>query len=158
MKKNLVILIIFFFLLFIFMFSIFYENIFFAKKSQATFCFNLYQKHCFLVELAKTQKEKERGLMFRDYLDKDKGMLFIFEKEGIYPFHMKNTLIPLDIIWLDENKNIVFISENNRPCSHDYCPIINPETKAKYVLEINAGLINELEIKPGDNAKIDIWR
>lgn len=156
MKKNIVILIIIFLLFLVFLSFIFLKDIFFPQKSQINFCFNLEEKHCFLIEIAKNQKEKEKGLMFRDYLGKDKGMFFIFNKEGIYPFHMKNTLIPLDIIWFDENKNVVFISENNQPCSPDYCPSINPGIKAKYVLEINAGLIDELGVKIGDKAETDI--
>src|ERR1035437_263623 len=57
-----------------------------------------FKQNCFSVELAKTSAEQERGLMYRTELDKDKGMLFIFYNEGIYPFWMKNTLIPLDMI------------------------------------------------------------
>ena len=63
---------------------------------------------------------------------------------------MKNTLISLDIIWIDENKKIVFISQNNQPCLEDNCPAINPGVKAKYVLEINAGIAEELGIKIGE--------
>ena len=58
----------------------------------------------------------KNGLMFRENMDSDRGMLFIFEKEGEYPFWMKNTLIPLDIIWINKDKEVVFISENAQPC------------------------------------------
>lgn len=109
-----------------------------------------YKEHCFSVELAKTKQELERGLMFRTYLDKNRGILFAFDKEGVYPFWMKNTLIPLDIIWMDENQKIVFISKNNQPCRTDNCPSINPGVKAKYVLEINAGIAEELGMKIGE--------
>ena len=71
---------------------------------------------CFQVELARTESERDQGLMYRKELDKNKGMLFIFDKEGIYPFWMKNTLIPLDMIWIDSNNKIVFIAQNVQPC------------------------------------------
>ena len=60
------------------------------------------KEKCFSVELAKTSAEQAKGLMFRENLSIDKGMLFIFEKEEIYPFWMKDHLIPLDIIGIDK--------------------------------------------------------
>ena len=94
-----------------------------------------------------------RGLMFREKMDADKGMLFIFEKEGEYPFWMKNTLIPLDIIWINEDKEVVFISENAQPCNEEYsCSSINPGNNAKYVLEINGGISEKIGLKIGDKA------
>jgi len=146
--KILLFLIALFCLIYLFFFS---ANILLApvseKELQNQVC---YKKYCFLVELARTNEETEKGLMFRNHLDKDKGMLFIFDKEDIYPFWMKNTLIALDIIWMDEVGNIVFISKNNQPCLADNCPSINPGAKAKYVLEINAGVAEELGIKTGE--------
>lgn len=63
-------------------------------------------KVCFSVELARTTQEHEQGLMYRTELAPHEGMLFIFDSPGIYSFWMKNTLIPLDIIWLDDQKYI----------------------------------------------------
>jgi len=147
--KILFFLIALFVLVYLFFFS---ANILLApvseKELQNQVC---YKEHCFLVELAKTNTEIEKGLMFRNHLDKDKGMLFIFGEEGVYSFWMKNTLISLDIIWIDENKKIVFLSENNQPCHTNNCPSINPGVKAKYVLEINAGIAEELGIKIGES-------
>ena len=85
--------------------------------------------------------------MFVKEMPENEGMLFIFEKSGIYPFWMKNTLIPLDIIWLDENQNIVFIKKNALPCKEDPCPSINPNKTARYVLEINSGLVDKLNLE-----------
>lgn len=117
------------------------------KKSNRV-CFKNY---CFKVELAKTEKERDRGLMFRKNLDPDKGMLFIYKKEGIYSFWMANTLIPLDIIWVNQNKEIVFVSENSQPCQSNYsCPLINPYKNAQYVLEINGGTAEKIGLKIGD--------
>lgn len=114
-------------------------------------CFN---QNCFSVELAKTEAEREKGLMNRKQLDKNSGMLFIFNKEGIYPFWMKDTLIPLDMIWIDGNSVVVFIAKNVQPCKSLICPIMNPKIGAKYVLEVNAGISKELGIKVGDTAKL----
>ncbi len=108
------------------------------------------KEKCFSVELAKTNQQREKGLMNRVSLEKDKGMLFIFEKEGTYPFWMKNTLIPLDIIWIGENNTIVFAAESVQPCKTLICPSVVPTVKAKYVLEINSGLITENNFKVGD--------
>jgi len=110
----------------------------------------------FQVILAKTEPQREKGLMGVKELDKDKGMLFIFDKEGIYPFWMKNTLIPLDMIWIDSNYKIVFISQNVQPCRSLICPSIIPNAKANYVLEINAGILQNLGIKIGDMAEFKI--
>ena len=122
------------------------------KNKINTVCFD---RRCFLVELAEDKGEREKGLMFRDSLDPDKGMLFTFEEEGEYPFWMKNTLIPLDIIWINENKEVVFISENTQPCKEkNYCFSVNQNKKAKYVLEINAGLAKEIGLEIGDKMNL----
>jgi len=110
--------------------------------------------NCFQVELAITNAQREKGLMHRKELDKNKGMLFVFDKEGIYPFWMKNTLIPLDIIWIDSNSKVVFISQNVQPCKSLICPSILPAGPAKYVLEINAGKVKEIGLEVGDELKI----
>ncbi len=122
------------------------------QKRTTQVCFD---KNCFEVEVAKTVTEHQRGLMFRQHLDKDKGMFFVFEKEGNYPFWMKDTLIPLDMIWINENREVVFIKENAEPCHQIDCPIINPNQNAKYVLEINGGIVKDLGLKIGDKVTID---
>lgn len=108
-----------------------------------------FEENCFFVEIADTPEKRTQGLMYQEKLDENKGMLFIFDKEGIYSFWMKNTLIPLDIIWLDENKEVVFMEKNAQPCQNE-CPAIKPDTKAKYVLEINSGLANKINLKIND--------
>lgn len=118
------------------------------NKKMNQVCFG---KNCFDVELATTVAEMSRGLMFRKSLAPNKGMLFIFEKEKNYPFWMKNTLIPLDIIWINENKETVFISENSQPCQEESpCLSIYPDKNAKYILEINGGLAEKIGLKIGD--------
>ena len=88
-------------------------------------------------------------------LNEDKGMLFIFDKDGIYPFWMKNTLIPLDMIWVDSSGKVVFIAQNVQPCKSLICPSVVPTVMAKYVLEINAGLCQQMGLKVGDQLKIE---
>ena len=107
------------------------------------------KENCFSVELAISNEEKQRGLMFKESLDKDKGMLFIYNEESKQSFWMKDTLIPLDIIWIDKYSKIVNIA-TVEPCKKDPCEIYSPDENALYILEINAGLTNEDDIKEGD--------
>lgn len=119
---------------------------------RAKICIN---ENCFNAEIAETQKEREQGLMSREKLNRDEGMLFEFNNENRSGFWMKNTLIPLDIIWIGENKQIIYIYENAEPCEEEICPIIGPEVIAKYVLEINGGIAKEINLKVGDTVSID---
>lgn len=75
--------------------------------------------------------------MFRTQLPDKKGMLFIFPEDDLHGFWMKNTLIPLDLIWIDKENTIVDI-QTAQPCQADPCPIFTPSGAARYVLEINA--------------------
>ena len=92
--------------------------------------------------------------MYRTQLGKDKGMIFIFDKNGFYPFWMKNTLIPLDMIWMDGTGKVIFIAQNVQPCKTFICPSVMPTGSAKYVLEVNAGICQQINLKVGD--KLDI--
>ncbi len=101
-------------------------------------------------ELAMTAEERARGLMFRERIQPDQGMLFVFEEEGIYPFWMKNTLIPLDILWLGGDRRIVHIASDLPPCTAEPCPSYDPEVPAFYVLELKAGEARARGLKTGD--------
>lgn len=109
-----------------------------------------FQTHCFEVEIADSDFERTLGLMYRKELEQNKGMLFVFEEEGIYPFWMKDTIIPLDIVWFNQEKNAVFIEKNAQPCSEIICLVIEPDQQAKYVLEINGGLAEKINLNLGD--------
>ena len=117
------------------------------EKTSGQVCF---KNNCFVVELAVTPGERERGLMFREHLDTDKGMLFIFKEEGIYSFWMKNTYISLDIIWINKDKQVVYISKNIPAHTDELFASVDPGKKAKYVLEINAGIVERIGLGIGD--------
>ncbi len=107
----------------------------------------------FSVELAKTPAEHEKGLMFRDSLPDDKGMLFVFEDEAPRSFWMKNTLISLDMVFLDKGMGVVDVKHNVPPCKEDPCPSYNSSAPAMYVLEINSGLAQKYKITAGSSSK-----
>lgn len=111
---------------------------------------------CFQVEIADTPEERATGLMFREELARDSGMLFVFEDDGIHSFWTKNTKIPLDIIWISQDMVVVYISRDTRPCLADPCPPVNPEKIARYVLEVNAGISESAGIEVGDKATFDL--
>ena len=108
---------------------------------------------CIDAEIADSLPKIRTGLMHRESLDEDKGMIFIFEKEEIYPFWMKNTLIPLDMIWVNFDKEIVYI-EHAVPCEADPCISYNPDVAALYVIEVNAGFTEKYGIELGDIIEI----
>ena len=101
----------------------------------------------FDIEIAETEYETQTGLMYRDAMDNNHGMLFIFPDSKQRSFYMKNTKIPLDIIYLNTNKAIVSISKNTKPFNENSLP---SNGAAQYVLELNAGLSDELGLKIGD--------
>ena len=105
-------------------------------------------------EVVDTPPAVERGLMFRESLPPNEGMLFVFEQTGVYPFWMKNTLIPLDIIWLDEDWRIVSIAAAVPPCRADPCPTYPPAGPARYVVEVNAGFTRTHGIVRGDRVVV----
>ncbi len=112
--------------------------------------------NCYEVEIADDPMERARGLMFRQNLDEDKGMLFVFENSGKHSFWMKNTLIALDIIWIDERGKILHISQNTPPCESDFCPSYAPEEPSKYVLEVAAGQTRKIGAAMGDKVNFEL--
>ena len=99
------------------------------------------------VEFAETNYERETGLMHRTSMKENEAMLFIFSSEFPRKFFMKNTYIPLDIIYLDANKKIVSFQENAIPMDETGLP---SEIPAMYVLEVNAGLADKWLLEIGD--------
>ena len=110
----------------------------------------------FFVDLALDSDTQALGLMFRQEMADDHGMLFVFPAEGMRSFWMKNTRISLDIFYFDEEKKLVSVSENARPCKTPRCPSYPSTGPAKYVLELNAGKASELGVQPGDLLELRI--
>ena len=102
----------------------------------------------FDIEIAETDYETETGLMYRKSMKKDRGMLFIQPTESLQYFYMKNTEIPLDIIYINSGMKIVSFQKNAEPFNENTLPSNAP---AKYVFEINAGLSEQLGLQVGDS-------
>jgi uncharacterized membrane protein (UPF0127 family) len=114
---------------------------------------------CFSVDIVDTPQERERGLMGVESLGDDEGMLFVFEGEGNYQFWMKDTLIPLDMIWIDKGGRIVYIEKDAQPCTADPCTVYGPpavSAPALYVLEVNGGTADRLGLAVGDEVVLRI--
>ena len=111
----------------------------------------------FSIEVADTPESRERGLMFRREMPSDAGMLFIHDEQDQVAYWMKNTYIPLDILYFDEQFHLVSAQLDVPPCGNQpQCPIYPSAGPAKYVLELNAGLAQTLGLKPGDPLKISL--
>ena len=102
------------------------------------------------VEIAADEEMRAQGLMYRDHIDPGKGMLFVFPQDGVTSFWMKNTRIPLDMIWIDSNRKIAGMRENVPPCHVENCPSYGPGVVARYVLEVGAGEAAKHGLKVGD--------
>lgn len=103
------------------------------------------------VELALTKRAHMLGLSIKENLPEGEGMLFIFPKSGEYSFWMKDMKFPIDIIWIDENRRVVFIQPNAKPES--YPATFTPEDDALYVLEVSAGFSQKNNLKVGDKVE-----
>lgn len=103
------------------------------------------------VEIAADNEVRAQGLMFRDHIDPGKGMLFVFPQDDVVSFWMKNTRIPLDMIWIDSGRRVVGIKENVPPCKVADCPSYGPGVAARYVLEVGGGEVAKHQLKVGDS-------
>jgi uncharacterized protein len=121
--------------------------------------FGLSSKVCFFencvkVKVVDSRSERAKGLMFVDNLKENEGMWFVFDEVSQHPFWMKNTLIPLDIIWIDENFIVVDIKKAT-PCEEEPCLIYSPEADSLYVLEVNEGWTERNGVKVGVKANFN---
>jgi uncharacterized membrane protein (UPF0127 family) len=98
-------------------------------------------------EVVIDEADRQRGLMFRESINPDQGMLFVFEDENFHSFWMKNMKISIDILWLDKNQRIVHIEKKVPPCKKDPCPSYPPGLPAKYVLELKDGSVEKHGLK-----------
>lgn len=107
-------------------------------------------ERAFSVEVVRKEKERNRGLMFRHEMANDHGMLFDYDPPQKISFWMKNTFIPLDIIFIGADGRVLNIAESTTPLSLERLPAAG---EARGVLEINGGLSAKLGIKPGDKVR-----
>jgi len=102
------------------------------------------------VQIADTEPRRVRGLMFQNQLPYNEGMIFVFNESGIYSLWMLNMQFSLDMIWFDENGNVVHIEQDIPPCKSATeimaCQSIIPSGQAKYILEVTSGFVKEFDI------------
>jgi uncharacterized membrane protein (UPF0127 family) len=104
----------------------------------------------FQVEVADTDAARKQGLMYRRHLDAGKGMLFIYPQPETFRFWMMNTLIPLDILFFDEQRRLLDVFLEAPPCKAEPCARYMSSVPAKYALELPAGTARRLGVMPGD--------
>ncbi len=108
----------------------------------------------FSVEIAADDVTRARGLMYREHMAADHGMLFVFEQEAPQAFWMKSTKIPLDMLFFDHTGKLVALHQRVPPCIADPCPVYPSNAPALYVLELNGGAAERLKVKLGDSLAI----
>jgi uncharacterized membrane protein (UPF0127 family) len=106
------------------------------------------------LELALTPEEQAQGLMFRENLPDRTGMIFVFDQAADHHFWMKNTMIPLDMIWMDASGKVIFVSANTPPCKADPCATYGPDAPARQVLEIAGGMAAKEKIAIGSTLRL----
>lgn len=102
-------------------------------------------------EVADNPVTRSQGLMHRTHLDRNQGMLFVFENARVVHMWMKDTLLPLDMLFIEDSGRIAHIVRNTTPESTE---VISSGTPVKYVLEINGGLADQWGAKPGDTVRL----
>ena len=127
-----------------------------AKKSSSAK--TLYQvvvaNVTLIAEAASTPQQRQQGLMNRESLDANAGMLFIFPTEERESFWMKNTLIPLDIIFITADLRVLEIYQSVPPCAGVLCPFYTSSAPITYALEVNAGFSDQNGVKAGDAVRV----
>ncbi len=119
-----------------------------------TVCFE--DGFCIEVEIRDTPNERALGLMYKESLAEDEGMLFVFEKPDKYTFWMKNMKISIDMIFINEDKEIVHIVHNATPCISENCELYPTPVAAKYVVETVAGVSEKHTLEMGQGVSLDI--
>ena len=112
-----------------------------------------FKQTTFLAEVAATEQEKAKGLMYRQHLAKDRCMFFVYGEEGNHAIWMKNCLIALDVAWVDADGKVVETVEHAPPCSPmrgDDCPTYGGRQVSRYFIEFSAGTFKRLQLKKGD--------
>jgi len=126
---------------------------FFLTKSSAKFTTVKIGNRSINAEIADTVVKKMNGLMFRKSLGEIDGMLFVFDEHNYPGIWMMNMSFPIDIIWINSSKEVVYIQKDAQPCSVTSCPTYKPSEAAMFVLEVNAGFCDKHNIKVGSKAE-----
>ena len=142
-------------ILVIFVFIVFLVMIASCKSENAVFIDNVNEKIKVNVEIADSPEERAAGLMFRESLGENSGMLFIFDDEKTRSFWMKNTLIPLDMVFISEDLEIIDI-KYAEPCREDPCISYVSKEPAEYVLEVNGNFTIRNDIAIGNTINLRI--
>lgn len=108
----------------------------------------------FSMRLADTEEARQKGLSGVRTLPETEGMLFVYENEGRHGIWMRDMHIDLDVIWLDTDKKVIHVVKNATPDT--YPKIFRPEKQAKYILELNAGMVDKRSIAIGKTARFDV--
>jgi uncharacterized membrane protein (UPF0127 family) len=117
-----------------------------------------FHGQCVAVEIMDDDMERQRGLQDRTQLADNAGMLFVFQEDGYHSFWMKDTKIPLDMLWLDHSRTIVHLEQNAPPCLSSTCLSYTPLKSALYVLELNSGKAKKLGLKMGDQLEFRLGK
>ena len=107
------------------------------------------------LELATVPEDLAQGLMYRENLPERTGMLFVFAEPSPHHFWMKNTMIPLDIVWLDDAGRVIFVSADTPPCRADPCPTYGTDTPVRRVLELAGGMAKKEGVVVGSQIRIE---
>jgi uncharacterized membrane protein (UPF0127 family) len=118
-----------------------------AKESAPTV--TMPSGRSYRVEIAATPESRAQGLMYRESLMDGRGMLFLFPKPSVESFWMKNCNFPIDIVWMDASRKVIYVNAHTPPCKDDPCPTYGPKTESLYVLEIPDGAAAKEKIAPG---------
>ena len=148
--KNLINFCFFIFILFYPFYTISCSYTILPKKEIIIYKTQYKKKFPFIVEIANDDIKRKKGLQCRRSLKKNEGMLFEWKNEEFRYFWMKNTTIPLDLIFINSNLKIIDVFYNASPNDHS---IISSKKKAMYILELNAGIFKSLNLQVGDLIK-----
>lgn len=109
-------------------------------------------------EIADTPYRMQFGYMFRERVGTGEGMIFVYPVAGFHSMWMKNTLVPLDMVWMDADFRVVHVERSVPPCRADPCPAYGPLRRANYVLEVRGGSIEPDRLAPGDRVSVSFPR
>ena len=112
-----------------------------------------FRQHAFMAEVAATEPEKAKGLMYRQSLAKDRCMFFVYGEDGYHAIWMKNCLIALDVVWVDAEGKVLEAVEHVPPCSPmrgDDCPTYGGTVPSRHFIEFAPGTLRRIGLKKGD--------